>query len=283
VNIGNLRLDLLLVLQIVSTAVLIFLYALFVSFREHIADRESESKTILLLDFYFQNTESATLLELVEAEDKELPERDYAYHLKFIQTRYDKYRDTGQLPTPDMYHPTPFLDNILLFFAAAPLWSLFTLVFLTMQARAYRVYRIQYTDIRTSYVSKLALSAFGNLVYLLIALELLLPLRNDLVHALSITLVALNLLGLFAAIATIMLLTWWQVSWKSYWQDALLQILATASHRSDHDVFNRALILTREIKLEPDIPIPGTLGAYVVVYSAVQVVLVWISNNVSWL
>jgi hypothetical protein len=89
---------------------------------------------------------------------------------------------------------------------------------------------------------------------------------------------ALLSLSITLTLAGLFLLVWWHVAWKDFWQEKLLEVMALAGKRGDHDLFNRAMFLRNYIESQPDIPVPGSLGFYAVVYSGVQGLLLLASN-----
>jgi len=82
--------------------------------------------------------------------------------------------------------------------------------------------------------------------------------------------------GIVFSILNVSLFILWQQSWKDYWQNKHLEVMALAEREANHDLFNRAMIFKDYIESQPDIPIPGNLTLYAVVYSGIQFLLLWI-------
>ncbi|MBU7045380.1 MAG: hypothetical protein HXS54_03000 [Theionarchaea archaeon] len=262
-------------LQLVTTAVIITLYSLVISLQEGKADRLSQCHMILLTSFIIKYHPCIkNLLELAEASKKHVTDSKYDIYL--LSRNLCKFHNSGTLPSMEEAGGTitllgTFCDEIIIVLAA-PIVAPMLLLMDLHNAREYRVYRIRHTEIRKTYISKNFLTFFANVFYLLITFQFVLP-KSSLLGTLILILVSI---GLAASIIDVLAYLLWQQFWKDYWQSTLLDIMAAATRENDHGLFDRALILRNNIESQPDIPIPGSLGFYLIIYSGVQVLLLWI-------
>jgi hypothetical protein len=56
-----------------------------------------------------------------------------------------------------------------------------------------------------------------------------------------------------------------------------------SSIEKNHDLFNRALMLKGQVETAPNVPLPSALKFSALVYTGLQLVIVWLSRNVSWI
>jgi hypothetical protein len=85
-----------------------------------------------------------------------------------------------------------------------------------------------------------------------------------------LALTALGVVGVVTSVITITLYIHIQRRAKAFWMEELVAIMGTASLQEDHAGFSRALLLYGEIRNEPDIPIPGTVGVYASIFAIAQ-------------
>jgi hypothetical protein len=274
------QVDLLLLLQIIVTAALVTLYLSLNSARESDHFRNSDTETILLVSFLFDHSKKySDLAELTKADSSIM--EDSTTHIHRFEGYFTNYREKGELP-PEDYPGSSMLQSLVLILLG-PFSSILLLIFYFLEARGRKFYRIEHTDYRKNLLSKDCIILFGSLIYLLVAITLLSNSGSWGWRILGIIILIFAVLGTAVTLGGLFILTRWQYEWKSFWQGELHEMMASASKSGNHDLFNRAIILRREINSEPDVPIPGALQFYVVTYSIVQVLLVWLSRNVSWL
>jgi hypothetical protein len=274
------RVDVLLALQVLTTGLFIFIFALFTSLQEASSEQRSNTEFILLFSFILGDRETPTVAELVEAKPGAVSE--YSFDLRWLNQRWEAYKASGTLP--EIRHPTgKLLKENLYYTFLGPVWPMLLLFYLISESRAYRSYRIAHTDMRRDSMAKLFLGVFGSLCYVFVALQAQNFFEARWTRVLIITITVIVILGLLAAVLTMLLLVQQQTLWKSYWEDQIAKLLGDASRRKDHDQYNRALLIRRAISDEPNVPMPGAAGFYVVIFTIVQTSLVWISNHVAWL
>ena len=278
----NLEISSLAILQIGIGAFFIFVYSLLISFREPIAHQASDSQMILLTALLVQHVKGKTLDEITQADEK--TRQDQGYNLRWFAHLFQEFQEKGQLPGIRTYEEST--ASILLqhagFVFAAPIVAIGGLANDLYERRDYRAYRIVHTEVRKNYVAKEFLMLVGCLAYIGLAWVV----RSSSIPGrlpISYVVLALTLPGLVATIIDFLLIVWSQSSWKGYWQDQLFRLMASAAKDNNHDLFNRCVILRREISSEPNIPIPGDLAAYAVLFSFIQAGLVWVSRNTAWL
>lgn len=275
----GLQIGLLQFLQLVTTAAIIAIYCLVISLQEGNADRLSQCHMILLTSFIIKHhPDINSLLELAEASKKHVSEpRSDIY---FLSKNLCEFQKSGKLPSLEEAGGSISLfgtlcDEIFLVLAA-PIWAPTLLLMDLHNARKYKVHRIRHTEIRKNYISKSFLTFFANIFYLFVTFQFILP-KSSL---LGISIMILASIGIVASIINVLAYLLWQQFWKDYWQSTLLDIMGAATKMNDHGLFNRALILKNYIESQPDIPIPGSLGFYLIIYSGVQALLLWMFNIV---
>jgi len=280
VRILGIDVDPLVFLQVMVTIVIILLFSFFVSTKEASSERTSDARMVLLVSFIAEHTEGGLALKDVV----EVPEEDLvnSEDLKWFKRHLEDFQKKGTLPSVDQYEGSPPLHNV----GAILVSPIFGLAALGMEASnkiKFKEHRIQHTEARKDLSAKYFLLFSGCLGYLLLALVVMLPSPIGAVRIAGYVLAVLSSLGLLATMLGFLLVVRQQYSWKEYWQDRLLVVLASAARRSDHDLFNRSSLVRREIAEEPDIPIPGALTAYALLFSIIQTLIIWISNRVTWL
>lgn len=268
-------------LQIVVTIALVFIYAFLISTREAAAHQSSDAQTILLITFVEKNLRNVSLKDIVELDQESLA-KNTDEDIANIRRRLSMFRDYSRLPRINDYSGPDLLLNMLLVLIA-PVFSVAAIASEAIDEHKYKIHRVMHTDMRKNLSAKFFLLFSGSLGYLLFALMVILPVPNEWLHIVAATLAALAATGILCSILGFLLLVWQQYSWKSYWQDKLFEVMAIATEKADHDLFNRSTLIRTEISSQPDIPIPGALTAYVVLFSIVQTLLIWISDRVTWL
>jgi hypothetical protein len=280
-NILGVQISLLMFLQIVVTIALVFIYAFLISTREAAARQSSDAQTILLITFVEKNLRNLGLEDIVELDQESLA-KSTDEDIANIRKRLSMFRDYSRLPRISDYSGPDLLLNILLVLIA-PIVSVAAILSEAIDEHKYKIHRVTQTDMRKNLSAKFFLLFSGSLGYLLFALMVILPVPNEWLHIIAATLAALAATGILCSILGFLLLVWQQYSWKGYWQDKLFEVMATAAEKADHDLFNRSTLIRTEISSQPDIPIPGALAAYVVLFSIVQTLLIWISDRITWL
>ncbi len=272
-NIWRVSIDLTLLLQLLVTIIIITIYAVLTSLEENRSTLLSRRHMILLIYFLINNDPKVkNLLELAEAKQEHVD--DSTNELCDLSRGIENFKASGSLPDLDSIGGSG-LSSILLMIIFAPAASLSFCIFRIVEMRSYKFQRIIHTEWRKDDISKYILMFSGNL--LILTVGVLFVIQRSYWWGALITGVAV--LGALAAIVIIAITVWGQSLWKDYWQIKLLDVMAVAGKEDNHDLFNRAMILKGYIESQPDIPIPGNLGFYGLVFSAAQGIILFISRT----
>ena len=269
------QIQLVLLLQLVMTAIVITAYAVSSSMQEAKASHLNYCHMILLISFVKDHhPKIKSLSELAEAGQKCLDDGSNDIH--WLSKYLDHYQETGELPKPGTFHESKLLENLLILITAPVFAPLLTATYLSEMSQ-YRYQRITHTEMRKAVLSKVIMFLFSNMFILLIALLLLIPK----ISWLGYIIFAVASFAIATCILHILVFAWGQMSWKDFWQVKLLDLMALASKEGNHDLFNRAMIFRGYLESQPDIPIPGNLGLYAVIYSGVQGIILLTSKVAS--
>jgi hypothetical protein len=274
-NILGFNIQLLLLLQLLFTATVITIYAVLTSMQEAKARQLSDSHMIILIDFVTKHhPELKTIFQITESkrEDSGGSGTEVYWRIK----RFQDFESSGDLPSLDDYNQSSIFENLILMFFAPLLSPIFAIWFF-YEERKYKLQRLVHTEYRKNMFSKGIIFLSMNLLALSTALLLIIPKTRFWGYPILI----LTSISAGASIIAIAANIWWQLNWKDFWLDKLLEVIGTASKQNNHDLFNRAMILNGYISSQPDIPIPGSLGFYAIVYSGVQGLLVIVFNTIS--
>lgn len=273
-EIAGIQFDTLTVLQVMVTAVIVGAYSLHTALQLPDSDHLSEAQTILLASFVLDHDpHTETLGMLVEANDEVLANEDNEVY--FTQKRLDSFKKDGGLPTKSMA-PSDTIWSHFGSLSIGPIMALGLLAVVASERRRYRAYRVLHTEMRKNGVAHAALYAVASAAYGLAGIYLVTS-----VKWLGLVLIAVSSIGVLSSVVATFLFARWQQAWKSFWQDKLLDVLATADHAGDNALFNRAFSLKCEVDRQPDLPIPGGIAMYTLVFSAVQAALLWASTLLS--
>ena len=269
-NFFGLQIPLILALQILMTAIVITFYTILLSLQEAKADQLNSSYMILLLSFVMDNhPEMKSLADVADIKQEALDELET--DINWLSRFLTEYRDTGKLPPLSKFQGSTLLENLVAMLLAPLVGPLLTIWRLEVEKK-YKISRVTHTEIRKNFFSKFTFLLAVNLFVVVLSLLFLVPRFPRWGYALVI----LTSISSLACLVGMSAYVWWQMNWKDYWQDKLLEVMAVADkkrddkNKPDHDLFNRAMILRNYIQSEPDIPIPGSLGFYTIVYSGVQ-------------
>lgn len=266
-------LDLVTIFQVGTTAIIVAIYATLTSLGERRADHQSDCQMVLLVSFVTQ--EHPTLKALHQVVD--LPEGDVdAVHdnLAHFSQRFEAYKKDGSLPSVETAANTNMRENLVFTFLA-PFISTFALLVLRDEHKR-RIFRIRTTEMRKNLFSKMVLIAIGGIGYFFLGAAVLHSVRW--LGTACMIAVPFAVIG---ALLGVLILSFEQQAWKTYWSDRLLEILAAQDREAAHDEFNRALLLSNFINEQPDVPFPGRLGLYTGVYSVVQALILLINSQLS--
>jgi hypothetical protein len=267
VKIFNLQIELILALQLVTTAIIITVYGVITSLQEAKADYLNECHMVLMISFILDNhPRLKTLLELAEAKQEHV--EDSNTQIESLAQRITTFNEAGDLPAESSFEGSNLLETLLMMLLA-PIAGIAITWYVLNEERKYRLRRIQHTEMRRNIFSKFTCVFFGNLFALLITLLFILPRSSFWGYSVM----GVITLSLIACIVSMAMLVWWQTSWKDYWQSRLLEIMGCAGKQNNHDLFNRAMILKGYVEAQPDVPLPASLGFYVAIYSVVQGVI----------
>ena len=209
------------------------------------------------------------------AEAKQEHADDKTNELFKISRNLEQFNLSGELPTLGHVGKSSLLENLLAMVFAPIASPAFFIVSLS-EVKQYRLHRIVHTEWRKDDISKFAIMLSSNLLLLGVAILFIIS-RSPLWGYIIITVTGL---GIVAAIAEIAVAVWGQNYWKDFWQIRLLEVMAVAGKQDNHDLFNRAMILKGYVESQPDIPIPGNLGFYGLIYSGIQAILLILSKAI---
>jgi hypothetical protein len=252
------------------------IYAIITSIQEAKLGHLSDCHMILLSSFIISHhPKIKTLVELTNAQQEHIS--DSVNYIHLFNDRLNHYQNSGELPLQQSFGKSGLLENLIVWMCGAPVMGTITVLFDIDEARKYKHYRIIHTELRKNWFSKTSILLFSNLFFLFIIL--LLIIRNP--SWWKYLLFSIVSISVVACIIDIAMFVWQQMAWKGFWGERFLDLMAIAEKKHDHDLFNRAMILKSYVESQPDIPVPGNLGFYVVIYSGVQALLLLIAKYIS--
>ncbi|HYM75897.1 MAG TPA: hypothetical protein VE377_07955 [Candidatus Dormibacteraeota bacterium] len=271
VTVLSFHIGLTVMLQFATTAVVLGAYAVTTSLREqksnHVSDRHMVLFVSFLLDYHPTIKSLDAVIERVGSEAKETDDMYY------FRPKFAAYAKEGKLPDFASAAGTTLWENLLFGILLAPLSAILSTVEMLEDLRNNLV-RIKHTEYRKDGSSKCMLFLASSALMAIAAPEILRG-RGRIVGMLFIV---AGLVGTLASLGCLAVTIAQQQSWRAYWTDRLLEIMAVAEHEKNHDLFNRAMILNNYVDSQPDIPVPGRLGAYTAVYSGIQAVILLASK-----
>ena len=128
---------------------------------------------------------------------------------------------------------------------------------------------IKHTEYRKNLFSKIMMLLAVNLVLIVGALSIIQGYSGWVGPLLLLA----GLMGVMACLVGLAVLVAQQYAWKIYWRERLLELMAIAEHRKNHDVVTRAMVLSSHVSAQPDVSFPGRLALYTGIYSCVQVMI----------
>jgi hypothetical protein len=272
-NILGHQIELLLFLQIVLTAVVIIVYFFTNSLKETPVENLATHQMVPLISFLFKHRpdipDFPTLTEL-------RPTAGFlGSYASLLLKRLQQYFDGKSPYEVSLERADPSQSSTLTIFCIAVVAVLLApvvvpVIFLAevYPGKPFRRERIETTEVRQQNFSITVILAVPNL--LLVALGIALAGDHFWWALAALAVGGLNMLLLIITAAQLIVE---QQRWKRFWQESFLAIMAAAERTDDHELFNRALLLHNYIDGQPDTPVPGNLGLYAVVYSAVQALL----------
>jgi hypothetical protein len=262
-----------LLLQLVSTTIIIGIYAVITSLHEQKADHISDCQTVILASFLFKYHPTVKDLKaLTEASEDDI--KDPQSSLYYFSPRLHEYVTNGKLPEFKLAAQTNLWEHLWMVLLS-PFVPIGLLLLVNRDDERQNVARIKHPEIRKNYFSKGIILLAANILWLAIVTELL---RSSW-SKIAMIIIAIGIIGIAASLMYLWRLVVQQQGWKGYWSDRMLEIMAVAEKDGNHDLFNRAMILNIYIDSQPDIPIPGRLAYYAAVYSAVQAVIIFASRT----
>jgi len=261
-----------LVLQLVTTAIVLGLYALSQSMQEQKAKLASDRNMVFLVAFLVKH--HPTIRSLDEFGDLTAGSLAKSYsEWKFFARAVNNLMEGCALPEPDPSAKTSLLG----YFGSLVYVAVFALpssIGLLQRPTFTNSYQLFHTSVRKNVVSRSMVVLSANVFLGFLVAELLLKQH-------PILCVILLLIPFFAVLQSVIIfirITQEQQSWKEYWSDRMMEIMAAASRDDNHDLFNRALFLKKDVDSQPDLPIPGELSLYTTVFSVVQVTILFFSH-----
>jgi hypothetical protein len=269
-TVAGFHLSLTLVLQLVTTAIILGLYATTTSMQEQKADHLSRCSMMLLSAFVFDHSQSLKDLQALLPSPPDKAEENWV--VQFFRTSMHEFKKTGRLLDLERAAGTTLAEHLIVI-VTAPLSAFVITLFLRSEVR--ETSRITCTSYRQNIVSKFMVMLSANVIEAILLEELLL--RHN--AALGKVLLTLPLVGILSCLAAFAIMTMDQQNWKAFWSDQPLEIMALAAQQDDHDLFNRAMLLKNNLEAQPNLPLPGQLGLYTTVFSVVQGVILFASRT----
>lgn len=266
-NVFGYQLSITLVLQIVTTVAIVGLYATMTSLREQRADHLSDSYMVVLASFLFNHHPTVKDLMALSAAPESLIKKR-GTPLYYFGPRMIRFLEAGELPNFQLAAKTTLWEHLIAVLFA-PVAAIFV-VFFTIDGGRGNAARVTHTEYRKNIFSKLVLLLAVNVLVVIASTDIL-PSHIVLGSGVAI----LGIVGILAALVSISIIAAQQQEWKRYWSDRFLEIMASATHEGNHDLFNRAMILNTYIESQPDVPIPGRIGFYTAMYTGVQALIVF--------
>ncbi len=265
-----------LISQIVVSIVVIAAYQFFSSLGEAEARVMGVRETLVLLDTILDR-------QVVAISDLVQPKQDKSSEFKDInsvQLGLKTLRETGELPPLNgtqrirstIADGVIFLP-ILVFSPIVAFWLLIGDILEKAQYR--RLWIIYHTIHRTKEFAQGSTILAANLLLIGVGVLVIAP------HSMSwgVALIVVASVAIIPSLAYLLFLTWWQMSWKSFWQAECLARMARSATEGQNDLFVRAMGLKNYVAAQPDVPMPGNLRFYVVLYTAVQVLILFVSQH----
>jgi hypothetical protein len=250
-------------LQVAVTLVLVAIYVTKTSFNEQRSTHLSDLQMLLASAFVISNHPSRkSPQDLLESKDDDL--KKTGSDLRIYADRLRKYQADGTIPTIAQA-PRASLREHVLAIALAPIFAAAVVVVATEELRN-KTFLICHTDYRKDFIGKASLIAIVN-VFAGAAVAHFSPAITATPWLVA---TAVPLLGAVLSCAGIAVLIYQQQSWKAFWNDRMLELMAVGEHSANHDLFNRAFAYLSHVEAQPDIPLPGRLGLYTGLFTAVQ-------------
>ena len=260
-----------LVLQLVGTAIVLGLYALSQSMQQQKAQLASDRNMVFLTAFLIKHHPTIRSINELGVMIYGPTAKNFAM-LKDAAREVSNLMETGALPELDPKAKTGLLGHFgsLVYVGIFALPSSIALL-LERKSGGYQLY---HTALRKNLISRMMVILSANVFLGFLIAEWLLK-----QHPILCTI--LLLLPFFPVLQSVILfirMTEEQQNWKEFWSDRLMEIMAAASRDDNHDLFNRALFLKKDVDSKPDLPIPGELSLYTTVFSVVQVTILFFSH-----
>lgn len=253
--------------QLIVTICIFVVFAFVNSIKEKGVLHANYKQMVILCNFLtaynskFPTIESITNSKKILTKDKKSE-----YHV--FMRNYEKYKETGNFESFEAIEASHLVEHII-GIVLSIFMSFFLFFFEIKFSYQNEHYKFRNSDVRRNYFTKVFILFVSNLLIATIGAFLIMnnhTLIGGLLLLFALWSIILNLMTSFYFITE-------QQKWKSFWQDALLDIMGSSSIQQNHELFNRALLLKNQIDAEPDIPFPISIAFYGVVISVVNFLL----------
>jgi hypothetical protein len=258
-------------LQIAVTAVVLGALALSTSLAEQRTDHASDCWMLLLASFVTKNHPTCNDLPSL----LQLPKETIEGHsdLKYFAAAFPNLTNGGTLPPLHRAAGTNLGEQVLKIIFFPLLGPIFVAMF-SAERRA-RVWTIRHTVYRQFEFSQVIILISMCALVSVATFELILR-RYQSIGELVLAVIAISALS-SAAVAALIIRN--HSDWKNFWTDRVMEIMAVADYQSNHDLFNRAMLIANHLQRQPSIPLPGGFALYTAVFSAVQIGIGLISRS----
>ena len=259
-------------LQLVTTAIVLGRYALSQSMQEQKAKLASDRNMVFLVAFLVKH--HPTLHSFDEFDVATRGGSKISCIDKFFAQSVRGLLENGTLPGLDPGGKS--MASLLGHFGSLVYVTIFALPssIAMLHEGAIEGYQVRHTALRKNLISRMMVILSANVFLGFLIAEWLLKQHP----ILCLILLLIPFFPVIQSVIVFIRVTQEQQSWKEYWSDRLMEIMATASRDDNHDLFNRALFLKKDVDSQPDLPIPGELSLYTTVFSVVQVTILFFSH-----
>jgi hypothetical protein len=259
------------VLQLIASAIVLGLYALSESMQEQKAKLQSDRNMAFLVAFLVHHHPAITSVAKLEEITWGKASAPGA-KASFFAMSMQKFIDSGTLPEADESAKTSLLKHFISLVYVA-IFALPSSIGLLLNPSIYG-YQLDHTVYRKVMASRMMTILSANVFLAFLVAEFLLQR-----HPILCAILLLNPFFVFVQCLIVFTMTVKeQQSWKDFWSNRLMEIMAIAARDENHDLFNRALFLKNDVDSQPDLPIPGKLSLYTTIYSVVQVTILFFSK-----
>jgi hypothetical protein len=266
------------VLQIAITVTVIAIYAVYAAFKEQDDYYSSIRRMLTLTAFIFENHPkmrdlSSVLVGFNLKNNSRAASRDIAIFFEIARIRYV---ESGKFPEKKE-SPSANILEFILYLIFAPLVSFIFNVMLFFETKGRR-HLLIHTEYRKNFFCRLTVLMAIQLLLAYVEFVFFLP--TNPIYAM--TLIPTCIGGALLCATGMLQIAKQQWSWKAYWTDRLYEVVASAGNAKHDYVASGANDRIEEIRKEPAVPIPMSIGVVSGVYGVATVVATGVASLLHW-